>query len=213
MRFGADGLVAAVAQQHDSREVLMVAWMDRAALAETLTSRRGTYFSRSRQERWRKGDTSGHVQHVVRVSVDCDGDTVLLEVDQVGPACHTGTRTCFDAAGAPRVAGARMTGAPGASGASGASGAAAQGPLDVPLGSTWPTLEGFREAARSRRVVPVVRRFLGDGETPVGLYRQARGGPDRQLPAGVRGARRLVGALVDRRGPLGRRPDQQRARP
>lgn len=96
VRFGADGLVAAVAQQHDTREVLMVAWMDRAALAETLSTRRGTYFSRSRQERWRKGDTSGHVQHVVRVSVDCDGDTVLLEVDQVGPACHTGTRTCFD---------------------------------------------------------------------------------------------------------------------
>ena len=96
VRFGADGLVAAVAQQHGTGEVLMVAWMDRAALAETLTTRRGTYFSRSRQERWRKGDTSGHVQHVVRVRVDCDGDTVLLEVDQVGPACHTGTRTCFD---------------------------------------------------------------------------------------------------------------------
>ena len=95
VRFGADGLVVAVVQQHDTREVLMVAWMDRAALLETLTSRRGTYFSRSRQERWRKGDTSGHVQHVVRVSTDCDGDTVLLEVDQVGPACHTGTRTCF----------------------------------------------------------------------------------------------------------------------
>lgn len=96
VRFGADGLVVAVVQQHDTREVLMVAWMDRAALVETLTTRRGTYFSRSRQERWRKGDTSGHVQHVVRVSTDCDGDTVLLAVDQVGPACHTGTRTCFD---------------------------------------------------------------------------------------------------------------------
>jgi phosphoribosyl-AMP cyclohydrolase len=77
-------------------EVLMVAWMDRAALAETLATGRGTYFSRSRQQRWRKGDTSGHVQHVVRVSADCDGDTVLLEVDQVGPACHTGTRSCFE---------------------------------------------------------------------------------------------------------------------
>lgn len=96
VRFGPDGLVAAVAQQHDTREVLMVAWMDRDALVETLTTRRGTYYSRSRQERWRKGDTSGHVQHVVRVSADCDGDTVLLEVDQVGVACHTGTRTCFD---------------------------------------------------------------------------------------------------------------------
>jgi phosphoribosyl-AMP cyclohydrolase len=96
VRFGADGLVAAVVQQHDTREVLMLAWMDEAALRETVTTRRGTYFSRSRQERWRKGDTSGHVQHVVRVSYDCDGDTVLLEVDQTGPACHTGTRTCFD---------------------------------------------------------------------------------------------------------------------
>ncbi|MFC5382426.1 phosphoribosyl-AMP cyclohydrolase [Aquipuribacter nitratireducens] len=96
VRFGPDGLVAAVVQQHDTREVLMVAWMDEGALRETLTSRRGTYWSRSRQERWRKGDTSGHVQHVVRVSRDCDGDTLLVEVDQVGAACHTGTRTCFD---------------------------------------------------------------------------------------------------------------------
>lgn len=96
VRFDDAGLVTAVVQQHDTREVLMVAWMDAEALSETLTTRRGTYFSRSRQQRWRKGDTSGHVQHVVRVSSDCDGDTLLVEVDQVGPACHTGTRTCFD---------------------------------------------------------------------------------------------------------------------
>ncbi len=96
LRLGPDGLITAVVQQHDTREVLMVAWMDAEALTETLTTRRGTYFSRSRQERWRKGDTSGHVQHVVRVSADCDGDTLLVEVDQVGPACHTGTRSCFD---------------------------------------------------------------------------------------------------------------------
>ena len=96
VRYGSDGLVTAVVQQHDSREVLMVAWMDAAAVAETLSSRRGTYFSRSRNQRWRKGETSGHVQHVVRVSTDCDGDTLLVEVDQVGPACHTGTRSCFD---------------------------------------------------------------------------------------------------------------------
>lgn len=96
VRFTADGLVAAVVQQHDTREVLMVAWMDRAALDETLATRRATYFSRSRQRRWRKGDTSGHVQRVVRVSADCDGDTLLVEVDQTGVACHTGTRTCFD---------------------------------------------------------------------------------------------------------------------
>lgn len=96
VRFGPDGLVAVVVQQHDTREVLMVAWMDRSSLAETLATRRATYWSRSRQERWRKGDTSGHVQRVVRVSVDCDGDTLLLEVDQTGVACHTGSRTCFD---------------------------------------------------------------------------------------------------------------------
>lgn len=96
VRFGADGLVPVVVQQHDTREVLMLAWMNQATLAETLTTGRATYFSRSRQARWRKGDTSGHVQRVVRASKDCDGDTVLLEVDQTGVACHTGTRTCFD---------------------------------------------------------------------------------------------------------------------
>lgn len=96
VRYGADGLVTAVVQQHDTREVLMVAWMDAAAVAETLSSRRGTYYSRSRGRRWRKGETSGHVQRVVRVSLDCDGDTLLVEVDQTGPACHTGTRSCFD---------------------------------------------------------------------------------------------------------------------
>jgi len=91
------GLVCAVAQQHDTREVLMVAWMNDESLAETLRTGRATYFSRSRQELWRKGDTSGHVQWVKKVSLDCDGDTLLLEVDQVGAACHTGDRTCFDA--------------------------------------------------------------------------------------------------------------------
>ena len=96
VRFDGDGLVPVVVQQHDSREVLMLAWMDEGTLAETLETGRATYWSRSRKERWRKGDTSGHVQRVVRVSVDCDGDTVLLEVDQTGVACHTGSRTCFD---------------------------------------------------------------------------------------------------------------------
>jgi phosphoribosyl-AMP cyclohydrolase len=91
-----DGLVAAVVQQHDTREVLMVGWMDDEALHRTLTTGRVTYWSRSRQEYWRKGDTSGHVQYVRSVALDCDGDAVLVQVDQVGPACHTGTRTCFD---------------------------------------------------------------------------------------------------------------------
>lgn len=97
LRPGADGLVAAVAQQWDTGEVLMLAWMDAEALRRTLQTGRATYWSRSRQEYWVKGDTSGHVQHVREVRLDCDGDAVLLRVDQTGPACHTGTRTCFDA--------------------------------------------------------------------------------------------------------------------
>ena len=90
-----DGLLPAVAQQYDTGEVLMVGWMDDEALHRTLTTGRVTYFSRSRQEYWRKGDTSGHVQVVREVLLDCDGDTVLVRVDQHGPACHTGAPTCF----------------------------------------------------------------------------------------------------------------------
>ncbi len=94
--FNAAGLVPAIAQQFDTGEVLMLAWMNAEALAQTLTSGRAVYWSRSRQELWRKGDTSGNTQRVVEVRLDCDGDTVLLKVDQHGPACHTGDRTCFD---------------------------------------------------------------------------------------------------------------------
>lgn len=89
------GLVAAVIQQHDSGEVLMLGWMDDEALHRTLTTGRVTFWSRSRREYWRKGDTSGHVQHVKDVDLDCDGDAILVRVDQVGAACHTGERTCF----------------------------------------------------------------------------------------------------------------------
>lgn len=92
-----DGLVCAVVQQVGSGEVLMVAWMDDEALHRTLTSRRATYWSRSRAEYWVKGATSGHVQHVHEVRLDCDGDVLLVVVDQTGAACHTGDRTCFDA--------------------------------------------------------------------------------------------------------------------
>ncbi|MBM6979385.1 MAG: phosphoribosyl-AMP cyclohydrolase [Actinomyces succiniciruminis] len=95
----ANGLVAAVVQQYDTREVLMVGWMNDEALRRTLSEGRVTYWSRSRQEYWRKGDTSGHYQYVKAVSLDCDGDALLVEVDQVGAACHTGTRTCFQAGG------------------------------------------------------------------------------------------------------------------
>lgn len=90
------GLVAAVVQQYDTLEVLMLGWMDEEALRRTLTSGRVTFYSRSRSEYWRKGDTSGHVQYVKSVALDCDGDALLVRVDQVGAACHTGTRTCFD---------------------------------------------------------------------------------------------------------------------
>lgn len=90
-----DGLVCAVVQQYDSREVLMVGWMDDEALRRTLSEGRVTFWSRSREEYWRKGDTSGHAQYVKTVHLDCDGDALLIEVDQVGAACHTGERTCF----------------------------------------------------------------------------------------------------------------------
>jgi phosphoribosyl-AMP cyclohydrolase len=93
----AQGLVPAVVQQHDSGAVLMVGWMDDEALRRTLATRRTTFWSRSRQEYWVKGDTSGHRQTVHEVRLDCDGDTLLVRVDQEGPACHTGARTCFDA--------------------------------------------------------------------------------------------------------------------
>ncbi|AVZ72477.1 phosphoribosyl-AMP cyclohydrolase [Streptomyces lunaelactis] len=96
LKRSADGLVPAIAQQYDTGEVLMLGWMDDEALHRTLTTGRCTYFSRSRQEYWVKGDTSGHVQHVRSVALDCDADTVLVKVDQVGAACHTGARTCFD---------------------------------------------------------------------------------------------------------------------
>lgn len=96
IRWNEAGLVPAVVQQHDTGEVLMVAWMNREALHRTLTTRRATYFSRSRGRLWVKGETSGHHQYVTSVALDCDGDTLLVQVDQVGVACHTGARTCFN---------------------------------------------------------------------------------------------------------------------
>ena len=93
--FDEQGLVPAIAQQHDTGEVLMVAWMNRESIAETLASGQVCYWSRSRRQLWRKGETSGHRQRLVELLVDCDGDTLLLKVDQEGPACHTGRRTCF----------------------------------------------------------------------------------------------------------------------
>lgn len=95
VRFTADGLVPAIAQQHDSGEVLMMAWMNADSIRESLRSGRACYWSRSRQAFWRKGDTSGQVQNLIALRVDCDGDTLLLLVDQLGVACHTGRRSCF----------------------------------------------------------------------------------------------------------------------
>ena len=96
VRFNDAGLVPAVVQAAGTNEVLMMAWMDEHALAYTLATRRGTYYSRSRSEYWIKGLTSGNTQYVTEVRLDCDGDTVLMKVEQRGGACHTGDRTCFD---------------------------------------------------------------------------------------------------------------------
>ena len=95
VRFNDDGLVPAIAQQYDTKEVLMMAWMTAETLQETITTKRACYWSRSRQAFWRKGDSSGHAQHVKDLSLDCDGDTILLLIDQTGAACHTGARSCF----------------------------------------------------------------------------------------------------------------------
>ena len=97
LKRNADGLFPAVVQEATTGAVLMLAWMDDEALARTIKDGRATYWSRSRQQYWVKGETSGNTQAVREVRLDCDGDTVLLRVDQVGPACHTGTTTCFDA--------------------------------------------------------------------------------------------------------------------
>jgi phosphoribosyl-AMP cyclohydrolase len=95
LAFDQDGLIPAIAQQHDSGEVLMLAWMNREALDETLRTGRVCYWSRSRRSLWRKGETSGQTQALVELRVDCDSDCLLLLVDQLGAACHTGRRTCF----------------------------------------------------------------------------------------------------------------------
>ena len=99
--FNADGLVPAIAQQHDTGEVLMMAWMNRDAVAETLNTNRVCYWSRSRGALWRKGERSGQQQILKDLRIDCDGDTLLLMVDQLGVACHTGRRSCFYTAARP----------------------------------------------------------------------------------------------------------------
>ncbi|MEJ2130743.1 MAG: phosphoribosyl-AMP cyclohydrolase [Gammaproteobacteria bacterium] len=95
LAYNEDGLLPAVAQQHDSGQVLTLAWMNRAAIEETLATGRVCYWSRSRQVFWRKGESSGHIQKLKELRIDCDGDSLLLLVDQTGPACHTGRQSCF----------------------------------------------------------------------------------------------------------------------
>ena len=109
--FGVDGLLPAIIQDDESGEVLMLAWMDREAVRRTLTEGRVTFWSRSRGEYWRKGDTSGHRQYVRAVAADCDGDTLLVRVVQIGAACHTGTRTCFTGRELPATPGEPEAGA------------------------------------------------------------------------------------------------------
>lgn len=95
LKYNADGLIPAIAQQFDTHEVLMMAWMNRASIEETLETRRVCYWSRSRNRFWRKGESSGQMQVLKEFRIDCDADTILLLVDQTGPACHTGRRSCF----------------------------------------------------------------------------------------------------------------------
>ncbi|WP_417840304.1 phosphoribosyl-AMP cyclohydrolase [Terasakiella sp.] len=95
LKYNSDGLIAAIAQQHDSGEILMMAWMNKEAVAETLKTGRVCYYSRSRQQLWRKGESSGQQQELIDFRTDCDKDTVLVSVNQTGVACHTGRRSCF----------------------------------------------------------------------------------------------------------------------
>ncbi|MDR1824264.1 MAG: phosphoribosyl-AMP cyclohydrolase [Bifidobacteriaceae bacterium] len=111
LKFDAAGLIPAIVQQDGSGQVLMLGYMDREAVRRTLTSGRVWFWSRSRGEYWRKGDTSGHVQYVKAVAADCDADALLVTVDQVGPACHTGALSCFDGRGLPALPGANTPGA------------------------------------------------------------------------------------------------------
>ena len=93
--FNEDGLVPAIAQDAATGAVLMMAWMTKETLQETIATNRACYWSRSRQAFWRKGDSSGHAQHIKEIALDCDGDTILLKIEQIGAACHTGARSCF----------------------------------------------------------------------------------------------------------------------
>ncbi len=163
----ADGLVAAVVQEERTGDVLMLGWMDDEALRRTLTTGRSTFYSRSRQEYWVKGETSGHRQWVREVRLDCDGDALLLKVHQEGPACHTGSHSCFD----ERVLPAVVVAQPGA-----------EEPAAESAAVITPSLEEFRKQAVERRVISVYRRLLADTESAVSLYAKlSRGLPGSYL--------------------------------
>ncbi len=200
LRRDADGLIAAVIQQYDSGQVLMVGWMDDEALHITLTGGRVTFWSRSRQQYWRKGDTSGHVQFVRSVALDCDGDAVLVRVDQVGAACHTGQRTCFftnlaaRAADVPRLATARPN----------ADEDPAVHPDEVSEGDLGDGLNGFDDSedaeprfgvADSRKGRLAADPYASDVDTRMRAGRSVVPGPEAADPEGPRlivkwGARR-----------------------
>ncbi|ROQ07531.1 phosphoribosyl-AMP cyclohydrolase [Curtobacterium sp. PhB172] len=131
-RFGADGLLPAIVQEESSKDVLMLGYMDREALRRTLTEGRVTFWSRSRNEYWRKGDTSGHAQYVRDAAFDCDADTLLVTVQQVGAACHTGAHRCFDVDPLAPV----TASAPTAATASGPTDATASAPADTAVEAT-----------------------------------------------------------------------------
>lgn len=146
-----DGLIAAVVQEERTGDVLMLGWMDDEALRRTLSTGRSTFYSRSRQEYWVKGETSGHRQWVREVRLDCDGDTLLLRVHQEGPACHTGTHSCFDDRVLPAVV-------------------VAEPAAETTAAPITPSLAEFRRQAVDRRVISVYRRLLADTESAVSLY-------------------------------------------
>ena len=196
LKRNADGLVPAVAQQWDTGEVLMLGWMDDEALRRTLTTGRATYFSRSRQEYWRKGDTSGHAQWVREVRLDCDGDTAPAQGRPGRPGLPHRHPHLLRRRPARRRRRRRRT--------------TERAVTPRRSAPSRPTSRRSARSPRDRRVIPVTRTLLADGETPVGALPQARGRAPRHLPARVGRERpHLVALLVRRRA---QRRDADRAR-